>query len=137
MHKFIVLLSVLLVALSIGCTAASPAPPASPMATAVSAAPTSAGPPTSPSAAKTGTFRFFDLSNIDVRDVPLLVALDDLQAQGYTVEKTYVANSTLIAEALARGFARFITFLGASKLDATAIREPLLRQRAGASTEAH
>lgn len=34
------------------------------------------------------------------------------------------------AEALACGFARFVTFLGASKLDATAIREPLLRQRA-------
>ena len=34
------------------------------------------------------------------------------------------------AEALACGFARFVRFLGASKLDATAIREPLLRQRA-------
>ncbi len=34
------------------------------------------------------------------------------------------------AEALACGLARFVTFLGASKLDATAIREPLLRQRA-------
>ena len=33
------------------------------------------------------------------------------------------------AEALARGFARFVTFLGASKLDAKAIREPLLRRR--------
>ncbi len=31
-----------------------------------------------------------------------------------------------------RGFARFVTFLGASKLDATAIREPLLRRCAGA-----
>ena len=30
------------------------------------------------------------------------------------------------AEALARGFARFVKFLGASKLDATAIREPRL-----------
>ena len=33
------------------------------------------------------------------------------------------------AQALARGFARFVTFLGASALNATAIREPLLRQR--------
>jgi len=41
------------------------------------------------------------------------------------------------AEALACGFARFVTFLGASKLDATAIREPLLRQRANASKEAN
>lgn len=31
------------------------------------------------------------------------------------------------AEALARGFARFVKFLGANTLDATAIREPLLR----------
>lgn len=38
------------------------------------------------------------------------------------------------AEALGRGFARFVTFLGASKLDATAIREPLLRQCANAPT---
>ncbi len=37
------------------------------------------------------------------------------------------------AEALARGLARFMRFLGASKLDATAIREPLLRRRACAS----
>lgn len=29
--------------------------------------------------------------------------------------------------ALARGFARFMTFLGADRLDATAINEPLLR----------
>lgn len=34
------------------------------------------------------------------------------------------------AEALACGFARFVKFLGASTLDVTAIREPLLRQRA-------
>lgn len=34
------------------------------------------------------------------------------------------------AEALACGFSRFVKFLGASKLDAMAIREPLLRQRA-------
>lgn len=36
------------------------------------------------------------------------------------------------AEALARGFARFVTFLGASTLDAQAIREPLLRQHVSA-----
>jgi len=39
------------------------------------------------------------------------------------------------AEALARGFARFVKFLGASKLDATAIREPLLRRCACSSQE--
>jgi hypothetical protein len=36
---------------------------------------------------------------------------------------------------LARGFARFVAFLGARTLDATAIREPLLRQRICASCE--
>lgn len=39
------------------------------------------------------------------------------------------------AEALACGFARFVRFLGASRLDATAIREPLLRRRACSSQE--
>ena len=34
------------------------------------------------------------------------------------------------------GFARFVKFLGAGKLDATAIREPLLRQRVCSSLEA-
>ena len=31
---------------------------------------------------------------------------------------------------MARGLARFVAFLGAGKLDATAIGEPLLRKRA-------
>jgi ABC-type nitrate/sulfonate/bicarbonate transport system substrate-binding protein len=35
--------------------------------------------------------------------VPLLMAFDALQAQGYRVEKTYLASSALIADALARG----------------------------------
>ena len=39
------------------------------------------------------------------------------------------------AEALACGLARFVRFLGASRLDATAIREPLLRQRFCSSDE--
>jgi uncharacterized protein len=56
---------------------------------------------------------------------------------GLWLEDEALGNDAAFAEALARGFARFVTFLGASKLDATAIREPLLRQRAGASTEAH
>jgi len=41
------------------------------------------------------------------------------------------------AEALAGGLARFVRFLGAGKLDATAIREPLLRRRACSSQEAN
>jgi ABC-type nitrate/sulfonate/bicarbonate transport system substrate-binding protein len=49
------------------------------------------------------TLRYFDLINLDVRDVPLLMAFDDLEAQGYRVEKTYLASSALIADALSRG----------------------------------
>lgn len=47
--------------------------------------------------------RYFDLINLDVRDVPLLMALEDLERQGYQVEKTYLASGTLIADALGRG----------------------------------
>jgi uncharacterized protein len=56
---------------------------------------------------------------------------------GLWLENEALGNDQAFAEALACGFARFVTFLGASKLDATAIREPLLRQRANASKEAN
>ena len=52
---------------------------------------------------------------------------------GLWLEDEALGKDEAFAEALARGFARFVTFLGASKLDATAINEPLLRQRVGAS----
>jgi len=52
---------------------------------------------------------------------------------GLWLEEKALGNDKAFAEALARGFARFVTFLGASKLDAKAIGEPLLRRRAGAS----
>jgi uncharacterized protein YcaQ len=48
---------------------------------------------------------------------------------GFWLEDKALAKNEAFAEALARGFARFVTFLGASKLDARAIREPLLRRR--------
>ena len=50
---------------------------------------------------------------------------------GLWLEDRALGKDEALAEALARGFARFVTFLGASKLDAQAIREPLLRRRAG------
>jgi uncharacterized protein YcaQ len=56
---------------------------------------------------------------------------------GLWLEDKALGDDQAFAEALARGFARFVTFLGASKLDATAIREPLLRGRVNASTEAN
>ncbi len=49
---------------------------------------------------------------------------------GFWLENKALAKDEAFAEALARGFARFVTFLDASKLDARAIREPLLRRRA-------
>jgi ABC-type nitrate/sulfonate/bicarbonate transport system substrate-binding protein len=61
-------------------------------------APTATPPP-----AKTGVIRWYDISNFDVRDVPMRMALDALRAEGYTVEEIYMDSSTLIAEAFARG----------------------------------
>ncbi len=48
---------------------------------------------------------------------------------GFWLEDEALGKDEAFAEALARGFARFITFLGADKLDAEAIHESLLRQR--------
>jgi len=48
---------------------------------------------------------------------------------GFWLEDSRLAKDAAFAEALANGLRRFIDFLGASKLDAKAIREPLLRQR--------
>ena len=48
---------------------------------------------------------------------------------GLWLEDEALGKDEAFAEALARGFARFVTFLGASKLDATAIREKSLRRR--------
>ena len=52
---------------------------------------------------------------------------------GLWLEDPALGKNEAFAEALARGFARFVMFLGASKLDAKAIREPLLRRRVSAS----
>jgi uncharacterized protein len=48
---------------------------------------------------------------------------------GLWLEDGALGKDEAFAEALARGFERFTAFLGAGKLDATAIREPLLRRR--------
>ncbi len=52
---------------------------------------------------------------------------------GFWLEDKALCKDEAFAEALARGFKRFITFLGASKLDAKAIHEPLLRKCVRAS----
>jgi uncharacterized protein YcaQ len=52
---------------------------------------------------------------------------------GFWLEEKSLGRDEMFAAALARGFARFVTFLGASKMDAKSIREPLLRRRVSAS----
>jgi uncharacterized protein len=49
---------------------------------------------------------------------------------GLWLEDKSLGKDEAFAEALARGFTRFVTFLGAGRMDAKAIREPLLRRRA-------
>lgn len=51
---------------------------------------------------------------------------------GFWLEDAALGTNEAFAEALARGFARFVTFLGANKLDAKALAEPLLRRRIAA-----
>ena len=70
--------------------------------TAGCAAQSSAPPPT-PTRAKSGTIRFDHILNVDIRYVPILIALDDLQTQGYTVTRTQLNSSPLIVAALTRG----------------------------------
>ncbi len=48
---------------------------------------------------------------------------------GLWLEDQHLGKDEAFAEALAQGFARFVAFLGAPKMDAKAIREPLLRRR--------
>jgi len=48
---------------------------------------------------------------------------------GLWLENEALGKDETFAEALAGGFSRFITFLGASKIDVKAIGQPLLRQR--------
>ncbi|MBZ0292201.1 MAG: winged helix DNA-binding domain-containing protein [Anaerolineae bacterium] len=47
---------------------------------------------------------------------------------GFWLEDDNLGSNEAFAAALARGFARFVNFLGADQLDAKAIREPLLRR---------
>lgn len=97
MRRLIVPVLTLIAWFAMGC-AAPPAPTPVP-----TAAPTA-------TPHKTGTLRYMHILNADMRSVPTLMALDDLQAQGYSVTNTSVASSALIADALARGDADVATF---------------------------
>lgn len=48
---------------------------------------------------------------------------------GFWLDDESLSQNDAFAEALARGFARFVAFLGADKLNASAIQQPLLRGR--------
>lgn len=52
---------------------------------------------------------------------------------GFWLEDAALGADAAFAEALARGLSRFMTFLGAEHLDASAIEEPLLRRRVEAA----
>ena len=54
---------------------------------------------------------------------------------GFWLEEQALGQDDAFAEALARGFTPFVRFLGADKLDAEAIQEPLLRQGVSASLQ--
>jgi NitT/TauT family transport system substrate-binding protein len=47
--------------------------------------------------------RYGDPVNVDIRDVPVLMALDELVAQGYRVEIRHVPGPPLVEDLLARG----------------------------------
>ncbi|MBK7451027.1 MAG: hypothetical protein IPJ47_17100 [Anaerolineales bacterium] len=49
---------------------------------------------------------------------------------GFWLEDKALAKDEAFAEALARGFARFVNFLGAEKMDVKVIPYPLLRRTA-------
>lgn len=91
MTRIIFITGILLTMFLFGC--AAPTTPVTPLPTATAAV----------AAKKTGTIRFADLSNIDVRDIPILLALDDLKVQGYDVQVIYLAENPQIVELLARG----------------------------------
>jgi uncharacterized protein YcaQ len=54
---------------------------------------------------------------------------------GFWLEDESLGADEAFADALARGFARFVAFLGASKMDVQAISEPLLRERVNSLEE--
>jgi len=76
------------------------------MAACSAQAPTVASPAATPTTAaphRSGTLRFSVLDTADVKDVPLLMALDSLEEQGYTTEVVNFGKSSLIPPALILG----------------------------------
>lgn len=57
---------------------------------------------------------------------------NSLVVLGIWLEESALADAAAFGQALARGFERFMTFLGATKLDAAAVSESRLRTRLSA-----
>lgn len=96
---------------ALGCAPIGPSPAPTGAVPAPTTLPTvlASGTAVPATAARSGRLRYFQNANSDVRDVPMLMALDELQAKGYTVEQTSLAQSNLLVDALARGDADVIT----------------------------
>ncbi|MCL4486748.1 MAG: ABC transporter substrate-binding protein [Chloroflexi bacterium] len=73
----------------------------------------------------TRTIHCYTLSGLDIRDVPFLMALDSLKAQGYTIDAVDVSSSSLAAAALARGDADIASFNNQTAWDAIAKGTPV------------
>src|SRR5438128_9196915 len=86
MRKFLVLSIFLLGATAVACSALAPSVPV---------------PTATPRVLE--TLRFSLNGPPDVLDVPRLMAIDSLKAQGYTVEQTQFADQNVIVAALLKG----------------------------------
>lgn len=93
--------------LAAGCAATAPSPTLPP--TLAPASTTAVTVPTTAAPSKSGKILYFDNANLDVRDVPTLMALDELHAQGYSIERQTLATSALLVQALERGDADIIS----------------------------
>ena len=93
--KHIVILTLgLLCSLTIAC-AAQPAAVAPTVAVPTAAAPTTA--------TKTGHLRISSLGSLSIKDVPWLMALDTMNAEGYTTEIVNFTKTDQVVDALTRG----------------------------------
>jgi ABC-type nitrate/sulfonate/bicarbonate transport system substrate-binding protein len=72
-------------------------------------APVDSPTPAPGAAAELGAIRFAEPGSPNVKDIPTLVALDSLRAQGYAVELTEFARYDLMAAALEQGDVDFAT----------------------------
>jgi NitT/TauT family transport system substrate-binding protein len=94
----------LIVILGLGLSACSPIPmPAGAQASNPSATPVGSPGPEAGAPAKTGVLHFGQRGSAGIKDLPSLLAIDALRAQGYEVSITELASGELVAEAMEHG----------------------------------